>query len=76
MVLGERDGLIPTPLLAAPQHPPGVTHPGGGQGLALQEGHHACAAAELTVNTAAAKGFVHLQKPYNTIEFGNNDSAA
>ena len=54
VILGEGYSLVPTPLLAAPQHPPGVTHPCRGQGLTLKEGHHTGAATELTVNAAAA----------------------
>ena len=64
MVLGQGHSLIATPLLGAAHDPPGVTHPGGGQGLTLQEGHHTGAATELAVNAAAAQGLVNLQKPY------------
>ena len=63
MVLGQGHSLIAASLLGTPHDSPGVTHPGSGQGLTLQEGHHAGAATELTVNAAAAQGLVNLQKP-------------
>lgn len=62
VVLSQGDSLKAPTLLGPPQDPPGVTHPGCGQGLALQERHHAGAATELTVNTAAAQSLVHLKE--------------
>jgi len=63
VVLSQGHSLIAASLLGAPHDPPGVTHPGSGQGLTLQEGHHTGAATELAVNAAAAQGLVNLQKP-------------
>jgi len=79
VVLGQGHSLIAASLLGAPHDPPGVTHPGSGEGLTLQEGHHAGAATELAVNAAAAQGLVHLQKPctrpaYISIYVTNVDS--
>ena len=63
MILSQGHSLIAASLLGTPHDPPGVTHPGSGQGLTLQEGHHTGAATELAVNAAAAQGLVNLQKP-------------
>ncbi len=63
VVLSQGHSLIAASLLGTPHDPPGVTHPGGGEGLTLEEGHHTGAATELAVNAAAAQGLVNLQKP-------------